>query len=73
MNIIEKENLEERQRDFSMMNIQEAAEYLHIPLNTLYKRYNEIPHLKIGNRIFFCKYRLNDWLEEKIRKNRNIN
>jgi hypothetical protein len=71
MNIIEKENLEERQRDFSMMNIQEAAEYMHVPLNTLYKRYYEFPHLKIGSRIYFCKYRLNEYLTQKIIGNRN--
>jgi excisionase family DNA binding protein len=57
--------------DFQLMNIQETAEYLHIPLNTLYKKYHVIPHLKIGSRILFCKKRMNEWLEEQMRVNRN--
>lgn len=71
MMITGKDDSNDSQRDFIMMNIQEAAEYLHIPLNTLYKRYQYIPHLKIGNRILFCKTRMNEWLEEQMRINRN--
>lgn len=66
-----KEELNANNTDFIMMNIQEASQYLHIPLNTLYKRYQDIPHLKIGNRILFCKKRMNEWLEEQMRINRN--
>jgi len=71
MNNNEIEKSEGNQKDLKIMNIQEAAEYMHVPLNTLYKRYYEFPHLKIGSRIYFCKYRLNEYLTQKIIGNRN--
>lgn len=57
--------------DFKMMTIQEASEYLHIPLNTLYKMYSKLPHWKNGHRIMFCKYQLNKWLIAQMRNNVN--
>ena len=36
-----------------LMNIEEAAEYLRIPVNTLYQKVNEIPHEKVGKRLVF--------------------
>lgn len=65
------ERLERNHEDFKMMDIQETAEYLHISLNSLYKKYYLLPHIKIGNRILFCKYRLNDWLIAHLRNNVN--
>jgi len=71
MNPSVNENIKEKNSDFLLMTIKEAAEYLHIPLNTLYKKYKDIPHVKIGNTILFCKIRLNEWLEKKMKGNRN--
>lgn len=35
------------------MNIEEAAEYLRVPVGTLYQKVNEIPHEKVGKRLVF--------------------
>jgi len=63
--------MDQNRDDFQLIDIREASEYLHIPVNTLYKIYSSLPHLKIGHRILFCKLRLNEWLEEQVRNNRN--
>ncbi len=35
------------------LDIKEAAEYLHIPVGTLYHKTGEIPHSEIGKRVIF--------------------
>ncbi len=56
------------ERKFKLMTIQECAEYLNIPLNTLYKNYKKIPHHRFGNRIYFCQFKIEDYLEEEFAK-----
>lgn len=51
-----------------MMNIEEAAEYLRIPVGTLYQKANEIPHEKVGKRLIFTDRGLVRWMR---RTNRN--
>ena len=51
-----------------LMNIEEAAEYLRIPVNTLYQKANEIPHEKVGKRLVFSDRGLIRWMK---RTNRN--
>lgn len=35
------------------MNIEEAADFLRMPVNTVYSKKDEIPHVKIGKRLIF--------------------
>jgi excisionase family DNA binding protein len=50
-----------------VMNIRQAAQYLGVSPDTLYKYVNEqkIPAFKLGNRWRFKKSRLDQWMEEK--------
>ena len=48
-----------------MMGIQEAADYLCIPLNTLYQKAGEIPHQKVGKRLLFTDRGLSRWVRRK--------
>lgn len=47
------------------MSIQEAADYLCIPLNTLYQKAGEIPHRKVGKRLVFSDRGLVRWLNHR--------
>jgi len=47
------------------MSIQEAADYLCIPLNTLYQKAGEIPHQKVGKRLLFTDRGLSRWVRRK--------
>ena len=50
-----------------LMDIKEAAEYLRIPVNTLYQKVNEIPHEKIGKRLIFSDRGLVRWMKRSSR------
>lgn len=51
------------------MNIEEAAEYLRIPVNTLYQKASEIPHEKVGKRLIFTDRGLMRWIKRSCRDN----
>lgn len=46
-----------------LMNVKEAAEYLRIPVGTLYQKANEIPHEKVGRRLIFSDRGLIRWMK----------
>ena len=46
-----------------MMNIEEASEFLRIPIGTIYKKVDEIPHEKVGKRLIFSDRGLVRWLK----------
>lgn len=48
------------------LDIKEAADYLHIPVGTLYHKTGEIPHSEIGKRVIFSQRDL----DEYVRRNR---
>jgi excisionase family DNA binding protein len=50
-----------------VMNIRQAALYLGVSPDTLYKYVNEqkIPAFKLGNRWRFKKSKIDQWMEEK--------
>ena len=50
-----------------VMNIRQAAQYLGVSPDTLYKYVNEqqIPAFKLGNRWRFKKSKLDQWMEDK--------
>jgi excisionase family DNA binding protein len=50
-----------------VMNVRQAAQYLGVSPDTLYKYVNEqqIPAFKLGNRWRFKKSKLDQWMEEK--------
>lgn len=50
------------------MNIEEAAEYLRIPVGTLYNKVSEIPHEKVGKRLVFTDRGLIRWIKRKTKK-----
>lgn len=47
------------------MNIQEAADYARVPINTLYGKANEIPHMKAGRRLIFTDRGLITWMRKE--------
>lgn len=53
-----------------VMNIRQAAQYLGVSPDTLYKYVNEdkIPAFKLGNRWRFKKSTLDEWMEEVSRR-----
>jgi excisionase family DNA binding protein len=61
----EKENIMADSRE--VMNIRQAAQYLGVSPDTLYKYVNEqqIPAFKLGNRWRFKKSKLDQWMEDK--------
>lgn len=58
--------------DDKPLNIDEAADFLDIPKNTLYSYTSarKIPHKKMGRKIIFFKSELRAWLEEGKKKTR---
>jgi excisionase family DNA binding protein len=52
-------------RSSPWMTAAQAAEYLHVPLKTIYNWTSAgcIPHRKIGNRLMFHRERLDAWLD----------
>jgi excisionase family DNA binding protein len=50
-----------------VMNIRQAAQYLGVSPDTLYKYVNEqkIPAFKLGNRWRFKKSKIDQWMEEQ--------
>ena len=49
-----------------LINIQEASEYLRIPVNTLYAwaKEGKIPSVKLGGLVRFDLQKINKWIEE---------
>ena len=49
------------------MTAEEAAAYLQVDRNTLYRwrREGKIPHIKVGNKIFFYRGELDAWMKER--------
>lgn len=50
-----------------IMNIEEAAEYLRIPVGTIRHKMDEIPHEKVGKRVVFTDRGLVRWMKRKCR------
>ena len=48
------------------MSIQEAAQFTSIPVGTLYKKINEIPHEKVGKHLIFTDRGLTRWMKRSI-------
>lgn len=48
------------------MTATEAAVYLRMDRNTLYRwtREGKVPHIKVGNKLFFYKEELDAWMRE---------
>ncbi len=49
-----------------LMNIEEAAKFLKLKVNTLYEKTcrKTIPHLKKGNKLYFQRSTLEKWIDE---------
>ena len=45
------------------MNIEEAAEYLRMPIGTIYNKIKEIPHEKVAKRLVFTDRGLSRWVK----------
>lgn len=55
------------------MNIEEAAEFLHIPVGTLYHKVNEIPHGKVGKHLVFTDRGLMRWVNrDNVRDHNSV-
>ena len=55
-----------------LMDIKEAAEYLRVPVNTLYQKVNEIPHEKVGKRLIFTDRGLIRWMKREGRSEKAV-
>ena len=45
-----------------LMSIEEAADFLRIPVATLYCKINSVPHRKFGRRLLFSDRELMRWI-----------
>ena len=63
--ISEDENLLNALFPPKCMNIKEAAEYTRVPVNTLYQKVTEIPHMKVGKRLIFTDRGLISWMKQQ--------
>jgi predicted DNA-binding transcriptional regulator AlpA len=62
-----------RSEDDPILNIEEAAEYVHVCVNTLryYRNQNTGPYsFKIGRRVHYRRSALDAWLESQIARGR---
>jgi len=55
-----------------LLNIEEAAEMLRVPVGTLYNKINEIPHEKVGKRLVFTDRGLVRWMKRKVGHNEKV-
>lgn len=51
-----------------LMDMEEAAGYMRIPVGTLYQKVNEIPHMKVGKRLVFSDRSLIRWMQRRKKK-----
>lgn len=49
-----------------VLDIEQAAKYLHLQITTIYEKTSKklIPHFKKGNRLYFKRAELDQWLSE---------
>lgn len=47
------------------MGIEQAAEFLGIPINTIYAKVMDIPHVKCGKRLVFSDRELTRWMKQQ--------
>jgi len=48
-----------------LMDVREAAEYTKTPVSTIYKKVDEIPHMKVGRRLVFTDRGLIKWMKRQ--------
>ncbi|MFN0200672.1 MAG: helix-turn-helix domain-containing protein [Bacteroidia bacterium] len=67
---LSSQNIGNTEPNFSLLTIEQAAEFLNLAKPTLYSftSKREIPHLKKGKRIYFEKEKLVAWLNEGRQK-----
>ncbi|QPH38685.1 helix-turn-helix domain-containing protein [Pedobacter endophyticus] len=58
----------------NLLNIQQAAQYLSLAVNTIYSKVSrkEIPYIKKGKRLYFFKDQLADWVESGTSSNTSL-
>lgn len=54
------------------MSIEEASEFVRIPVGTLYQKIEEIPHQKVGKRLVFTDRGLMRWIKRKVGHNEKV-
>ncbi len=58
-----------------ILNVQQAADFLKLKLNTLYEKTSrkQIPHFKKGNRLYFHLSELENWVKQgKVKTHKEI-
>jgi len=50
------------------LNVEEAAQFLRVPVQTIYAKIDEIPHSKVGKRLVFKDRSLVQYIERKQNK-----
>lgn len=66
--VAEDENLLDAIIPPKCLSAKEAAEYTRIPINTLYNKCSEIPHMKVGKRLVFTDRALIKWMKREQRE-----
>ncbi|MBA2611912.1 MAG: helix-turn-helix domain-containing protein [Bacteroidetes bacterium] len=65
-----EQGLQKRQDEDEFFNVQQASQYLKIPVTTLYDYTSnkKIPFHKKGKKLHFSKHELNAWMKTKKEK-----
>jgi len=62
-------NIEERDRDISVVSMKQMMKELNISYSTIYRwcRYKDMPHYKVkqSNKVLFNRNKVQDWLENQ--------
>ena len=68
-----EEGLKQRQLEDEFFNVQQASQYLKMPVTTLYDYTSneKIPFHKKGKKLHFSKHELNVWMKTKKEKEVN--
>lgn len=58
--------IQSKEKEKEYLSIDEIVELLHLSKSTIYKMTSqkEIPHMKLGSRLYFSKEKILEWLKE---------
>lgn len=65
-NLLTQKQVEPKGEIKNFLNVQEAANFLDLKKSTIYAKVHsgELPHMKQGNKLYFCTNELSNYLKE---------